>query len=351
MALSHQPLLSVRNLSKDFPVSRGLLRRTSDAVHALSGVDFDIAAGETLGLVGESGSGKSTVARTLLRLIQADAGTAAFRSRSLAEAGMPSEIDLFTVGARALQQVRRDIQIVFQDPYSSLNPRHSIAANIGEPLRAYRIDNVAGRRARIAQLLADVGLRPDLMQRYPHELSGGQRQRVAIARALALEPDLIVADEPVSALDVSIQAQVMNLLLDLQQKRGLAYLFIAHDLSVVRYMSRRIAVMYLGRIVEMGEANDVFRAPRHPYTEALIESVPEAKPRRRRVRALLHGDVASPMRIPSGCPFHPRCRYAQSVCRSAPPLLREIATGHVASCHFAEQMHSTARTNGADPAV
>jgi oligopeptide/dipeptide ABC transporter ATP-binding protein len=350
-ATSHQPLLSVRGLSKDFPVSRGLLRRSTDAVHALNGVDFDIGAGETLGLVGESGSGKSTVARALLRLVEADAGTASFRSRSLATAGLPSEIDLFSVGARALKQVRRDIQIVFQDPYSSLNPRHSIAANIGEPLRANCIGSAAERLVRIAQLLQDVGLRPDLMQRYPHELSGGQRQRVAIARALGLEPDLIVADEPVSALDVSIQAQVMNLLLDLQQKRGLAYLFIAHDLSVVRYMSRRIAVMYLGRIVEMGEANAVFQSPRHPYTEALIESVPDPKPRLRKERALLQGDVASPMRIPQGCPFHPRCRYAQNVCRSEVPALREITPGHVASCHFAEQMTSTPRTSTREAAT
>ena len=342
--IAHQPLLSVRNLAKDFPVSRGILRRTSDAVHALNGVDFDIGPGETLGLVGESGSGKTTVARALLRLVDPDAGSAMFRSRSAAAAGMPSDVDLFAVSARVLKQVRRDIQIVFQDPYSSLNPRHSIAANVGEPLRANRVGSSVERRTRVAQLLQDVGLRPDLMRRYPHELSGGQRQRVAIARALALEPDLIVADEPVSALDVSIQAQVMNLLLDLQQKRGLAYLFIAHDLSVVRYMSRRIAVMYLGRIVEMGEAGEVFHKPRHPYTKALIESVPEPKPRLRKERALLQGDVASPMRIPSGCPFHPRCRYAQDVCRTEPPPLREIAPGHVASCHFAEQMPNAMRS-------
>ena len=343
-SVSHQPLLSVRNLGKDFPVSGGILRRTSGAVHALNGVDFDIRPGETLGLVGESGSGKTTVARTLLRLVDPDAGSAMFRSRSLAAAGMPSEIDLFTINARALKLVRRDVQIVFQDPYSSLNPRHSIAANVGEPLRANRVGSSGERRARVAQLLQDVGLRADLMRRYPHELSGGQRQRVAIARALALEPDLIVADEPVSALDVSIQAQVMNLLLDLQQKRGLAYLFIAHDLSVVRYMSRRIAVMYLGRIVEMGKANDVLQKSRHPYTEALIKSVPEPKPRLRKERALLQGDVASPMRIPSGCPFHPRCRYAQDICRTQQPLLREIATGHFASCHFAEQMPNATRS-------
>jgi len=350
-AMSDQALLSVRSLRKSFPVSRRLLRRTSEAVHALNGVDFDIGAGETLGLVGESGSGKSTVARTLLRLVEADTGTALFRSRSLAAVGLPSEIDLFSVGASTLKQVRRDVQIVFQDPYSSLNPRHSIAANIGEPLRANRIGSGTERRARVAQLLQDVGLRPDVMQRYPHELSGGQRQRVAIARALALEPDLIVADEPVSALDVSIQAQVMNLMLDLQQRRGLAYLFIAHDLSVVRYMSRRIAVMYLGRIVEMGGANEVLQTPRHPYTKALIESVPEPKPRLRKERALLQGDVASPMRIPKGCPFHPRCRYAQNVCRSEPPVLREITRGHVASCHFAEQMTSAPRMSHSEAEV
>jgi len=350
-AMSDRSLLSVRNLRKDFPVSSGFLRRTSGAVHALNGVDFDIAAGETLGLVGESGSGKSTVARTLLRLVEADAGSAMFHSRSLAAAGMVSDIDLFTVDSRTLKHVRRDIQIVFQDPYSSLNPRHSIAVNVGEPLRANRICGAVERRARVAQLLEVVGLRSDLMQRYPHELSGGQRQRVAIARALALEPDLIVADEPVSALDVSIQAQVMNLLLDLQQKRGLAYLFIAHDLSVVRYMSRRIAVMYLGRIVEMGEANEVFRKPRHPYTEALIESVPETKPRLHKERILLQGDVASPMRIPPGCPFHPRCRYAQDVCRRELPPLREIARGHIASCHFAEQMPGADRASRREVAV
>jgi oligopeptide transport system ATP-binding protein len=331
-------LLSVRNLTKAFPVGKGLLRRSTEEVHALNGVDFDLRPGETLGLVGESGSGKTSVARTLLRLVQADAGSAVFRSRTLARAGMPSEIDLFSASPRTLQQVRRDIQIVFQDPFSSLNPRLSIATNVAEPLRANQIGNVRERRTRVAQLLEDVGLRSDLMQRYPHELSGGQRQRIAIARALALEPDFIVADEPVSALDVSIQAQVMNLLLDLQHKRGLAYLFIAHDLSVVRYMSRRIAVMYLGRIVEMADAESLLRAPRHPYTEALIASVLEPKPGARKGRAPLRGDTASPIRLPSGCPFHPRCRYVQDVCRHDRPLLRAIAPGHFSACHFAEEM-------------
>jgi oligopeptide/dipeptide ABC transporter ATP-binding protein len=331
-------LLSVRNLTKAFPVGKGLLRRSTEAVHALNGVDFDIRPGETLGLVGESGSGKTSVARTLLRLVEPDAGTALFRSRTLAAQKMPAEIDLFAAGPRALKQIRRDLQIVFQDPFSSLNPRLSITTNVAEPLRANRIGDASERRARVAQLLEDVGLRPDLMQRYPHELSGGQRQRVAIARALALEPDFIVADEPVSALDVSIQAQVMNLLLDLQQKRDLAYLFIAHDLSVVRYMSHRIAVMYLGRIVEMADAEGLFQAPRHPYTEALIASVLEPKPGSRNRRAPLQGDVASPIRLPLGCPFHPRCRYAQDICRSERPPLRMIVPGHLSACHFAEQM-------------
>ena len=331
-------LLSVRNLTKAFPVRKGLLQRTTEAVHALNGVDFDLRPGETLGLVGESGSGKTSVARTLLRLVQPDAGSAMFRSRTLSAGQTPAEIDLFAADPRTLKQVRRDIQIVFQDPFSSLNPRLSIATNIAEPLRANRIGNATERRARVAQLLQDVGLRSDLMQRYPHELSGGQRQRVAIARALALQPDFIVADEPVSALDVSIQAQVMNLLLDLQQKRGLAYLFIAHDLSVVRYMSRRIAVMYLGRIVEMADAESLFQAPRHPYTEALIASVLEPKPGARKRHAPLQGDVASPIRLPSGCPFHPRCRYAQDICRSERPPLRAITPGHLSACHFAEQM-------------
>ncbi len=337
-ALASEFLLSVRNLSKAFPVAKGLLRRSTEAVHALNGVDFDLRPGETLGLVGESGSGKTTVARALLRLFTPDTGAALFRSRTLAAARLPSEIDLFTVGARALKQVRRDVQIVFQDPFSSLNPRLSIATNVGEPLRANHVGNAAERRARVAQLLQDVGLRPDLMRRYPHELSGGQRQRVAIARALALEPDFIIADEPVSALDVSIQAQVMNLLLDLQKQRGLAYLFIAHDLSVIRYMSHRVAVMYLGRIVEMADSESLLRAPRHPYTEALIASVLEPKPGLRRRRAPLQGDVASPIRLPPGCPFHPRCRYAQDVCRSERPPLRAIVPGHLSACHFAEQM-------------
>jgi peptide/nickel transport system ATP-binding protein len=333
--LAPEFLLSVRDLAKKFPVRKGLLKRSGEAVHALNGVDFDIRPGETLGLVGESGSGKSSVARTLLRLVEPDAGTAFFRSRSLAGATM---VDLFAAKPRAMKQLRRDIQIVFQDPFSSLNPRLSIATNVAEPLRANRIGNAVERREHVAQLMQDVGLRPDLMRRYPHELSGGQRQRVAIARALALEPDFIVADEPVSALDVSIQAQVMNLLLDLQQKRGLAYLFIAHDLSVVRYMSHRIAVMYLGRIVEMAEADALFASPRHPYTEALMAAVLQPKPGARARPAPLPGDVASPIRLPSGCPFHPRCRYAQGVCRSELPPLRAITPGHRSACHFAEQL-------------
>jgi oligopeptide/dipeptide ABC transporter ATP-binding protein len=338
VSLAADLLLSVRGLAKRFPIRKGLLQRRVGMVHALNGVDLDLRPGETLGLVGESGSGKTTAGRALLRLVQPEEGIALFRSRSLGKAGFDPTVDIFTAGGRALRQLRRDIQIVFQDPFSSLNPRLSIAVNVGEPLRANRIGNARERRERIAELLADVGLRPDLMRRFPHELSGGQRQRVAIARALALDPQLIVADEPVSALDVSIQAQVLNLLLDLQRRRGLAYLFIAHDLSVVRYMSRKTAVMYLGRIVELADTEALFAAPRHPYTEALIAAVPEPKVSAKRLRTLLAGDTADPVRPPAGCPFHPRCRYAQDLCRNQRPSLREVAPGHHSSCHFADTL-------------
>lgn len=328
-----ESLLSVRGLAKRFPIHKGLLRRHVGDVHALNGVDFDLAPGETLGLVGESGSGKTTAGRVILRLLTASEGTAHFRSRTLAAAGGPECVDLLAADRQQMKLIRRDMQIVFQDPFSSLNPRLRVGTNIAEPLRAAGF-NPGDRQQKVAQLLQDVGLGSDLMRRFPHELSGGQRQRVAIARALALEPEFIVADEAVSALDVSIQAQVLNLFIELQRARGLTYLFVAHNLAVVRYVSNRIAVLYLGRIVELAETDALFARPRHPYTEALIEAVPGAVGD----RAALQGEPPDPIQPPSGCPFHPRCRYAQPICKSDRPPLRQITPKSAAACHFAESL-------------
>jgi peptide/nickel transport system ATP-binding protein len=326
-------LLSVRGLAKRFPIYKGPFRRRAGEVHAMNGVDLDIAPGETLGLVGESGSGKTTAGRAILRLLEPSEGLAQFQSRTLAASGGPDSVDLFRATRSEMRLIRRDMQIVFQDPYSSLNPRLRIGTNIAEPLRAAGMRRQA-RREMVAQLLDDVGLASKLMERFPHELSGGQRQRVAIARALALEPQFIVADEAVSALDVSIQAQVLNLFLELQRARGLAYLFVGHNLAVVRYVSHRIAVMYLGRIVELAETSALFARPRHPYTEALIASVPGAIG----TRAVVQGEPPDPIRPPTGCPFHPRCRYAQSICTTDRPALRPLPPSSAAACHFAESL-------------
>jgi oligopeptide transport system ATP-binding protein len=321
---SAEELLRVRDLRKRFAVKGGIFSRTVDQVHAVDGVSFDIGKGETLGLVGESGCGKSTTGRCILRLIEPSSGEVWFQGS-----------DVTRMDHGALQALRRDMQIIFQDPYASLNPRLKVGAIIGEALAIHKLaPTQKAMEDRVVQLLETVGLQPDHMHRFPHEFSGGQRQRIGIARALAVEPKLIVCDEPVSALDVSIQAQVINLLEDLQEEFGLTYLFIAHDLSVVEHISTRVAVMYLGRVVEIAPSRELYDNPLHPYTEALLSAVPIPDPTVKRKRIMLQGDVPNPIRPPSGCHFHTRCPIAKPDCAQRAPELRESKPGHWVSCHY-----------------
>jgi oligopeptide transport system ATP-binding protein len=338
------PLLSVSGLTKHFPIKRGIVFQSAvGTVRAVDGLDFDVAQGETLALVGESGCGKSTTGRMILRLIETTSGTIRFAGR-----------DVRGLDRSALRELRRDMQIIFQDPYASLNPRLTVGDTLAEPLRLHGLASGAALRRRIDELLSEVGLSAWHALRYPHEFSGGQRQRIGIARALASQPKLIVCDEPVSALDVSIQAQVINLLQDLKRRLGLSYIFIAHDLAVVRHISDRVAVMYLGKIVELAPKRSLFAMPRHPYTQALLSAVPVPDPSAQRARIRLAGDVPSPLNPPPGCRFHTRCAYAQDRCRTEEPILRPVggpvgAQGQVVACHFAESISAPTLVPEAEP--
>ena len=327
------PLLEVKGLQKLFPIRKGFLRRQVGAVRAVDDVTFHVNKGETLSLVGESGCGKTTTSRCILRALNPSAGEILFRTAS------GTVLDVAKLDKGQLRPLRRQMQMIFQDPFSSLNPRRTLFDIVAEPLVANDVGNQQERTDRVAELLRMVGLRPEYIRRYPHAFSGGQRQRIGIARALALNPSLIVADEPVSALDVSVQAQVLNLLLELQMGLGLTYLFVGHDLSVVKHVSDRVAVMYVGQIVEMAETKPLFAAPKHPYTEALMSAVPKPDPRLRANRIVLRGEVADPANPPAGCYFHPRCAYAQDICRQQKPVLEQIAPGHQVRCHRAKELN------------
>jgi peptide/nickel transport system ATP-binding protein len=331
--MSDKTLLEVKDLKKHFPIKRGFFTsKTVGYVKAVDGVSFYIREGETLGLVGESGCGKTTTGRLILRAYDPTAGEIWFTDRNLGRINVPA------LDKQQLRQLRQDMQLIFQDPYSSLNPRMTLLEIVGEPLYVNKVAQGSEMKDRVAELLRVVGLRPEYMSRYPHAFSGGQRQRIGVARALALNPQLVVCDEPVSALDVSVQAQILNLLQDLQQKFGLTYLFISHDLSVVEHISDRVAVMYVGKLVESATTAELFINPKHPYTEALLSAVPKPDPRIRTEPIVLPGEVADPANPPSGCYFHPRCQYQKAYCATEEPVLRAIAPDHFVSCHRAEEL-------------
>jgi oligopeptide/dipeptide ABC transporter ATP-binding protein len=326
-------ILDVKDLKLHFPIYEGILKRVVGHVKAVDGVSFQLRDGEVLGLVGESGCGKTTVGRTILRLYDPTSGEIWYTKPN------GERVNLAAINQRQMKPLRREVRMIFQDPFSSLNPRLTVKDLISEPLEIHGIARGKEAERRVAELMSSVGLNPALMRRYPHEFSGGQRQRIGLARTLSLNPRLVVADEPVSALDVSVQAQVLNLLQELQQRLGLTLIFIAHDLSVVEHISDRIAVMYVGKIVEMAETKALLKKPLHPYTEVLLSAVPPADPDIKQERIQLQGEVPSPANPPSGCIFHPRCRYAQDVCKQQVPPLVEIEPGHAAACHFAKELH------------
>jgi oligopeptide/dipeptide ABC transporter ATP-binding protein len=327
-------LLDVRDLTMHFPLTQGIvLQRVVGHVRAVDGITFTIERGKTLGLVGESGSGKTTIGRTLVRLYKPTGGQALF-----------DDVDLAKLEGEQLRQMRRRVQMVFQDPYASLNPRYTIGSLVAEPMQIYKLGSASEIRERTEELLHVVGLRPEYIDRYPHEFSGGQRQRIAVARALSINPEFVIADEPVSALDVSVRAQVLNLLQRLQQQFHLTYLFVSHDLSVVRHVADRIAVMYLGKIVELADRDELYAAPKHPYTKALLSAIPIPDPKveRKRQRIILSGDLPSPINIPKGCRFHTRCPMAQQICREIEPVFeRKEGNNHLAACHFSEKVSPT----------
>ncbi|GAK52201.1 oligopeptide/dipeptide ABC transporter, ATPase subunit [Candidatus Moduliflexus flocculans] len=330
--MTEQVQLSVQNLKMHFPIHRGFISRVVGHVKAVDDVNLHVLSGETLGLVGESGCGKTTVGRCIARAYTPSGGDIFYQNKQGAQ------VNLATLPKNELQPYRREVRMIFQDPYASLNPRMNVLNIIGQPLKIHGVAKGKELEDRVATLLKRVGLQPEYMKRYPHAFSGGQRQRISIARALALEPRLVIGDEPVSALDVSVQAQILNLLQDLQAELKLTYLFISHDLSVVEYIANRVAVMYVGKLVEVAPTSKLFATPKHPYTEALLSAVPKPDPRLRSQRIILEGDIADPANPPSGCYFHLRCRYAAKVCGENTPELRELSPGHSVACHLAEQL-------------